>query len=484
MPPAGRGARYEGVASSESADDSEDLQLEETRGFLPPVMVAQPHPGPGGDGGGQAAAPAAYPFCRSRRSVMAALMCGVWFISYCDRTSVSMAIVEMEKEFGWSESADGVVLAAFFAGYTCTQVLGGFASVWYGGKAVLAVAVGSWSLWTVLTPAATYLGLPALVCCRVLLGAGEGVALPALHHIAARWAPPAERSRFVGLSSSGQYLGTAATLLMGPVVQLWWPAVFLVFGCLGLVWLGFWLPHAADSPAKSRRISAAERAYIERSLPPPLPPGAEVADEKIPWRRVLTEPACLAIYADHFAHNWSGYVGLMWLPKYLVDGLGVSLEQSGIMLLLPFLLPFLGCNLGAVLADHLLAKGWRLVRVRRTMELISSSAICICLGYFVVVKEPSPTVFVVLFSCSQFFASFCLSSYWSNILDIAPRYAAAVVGVSNTIASLPGVFGNLIAGLILETSGSFQLVFAVSFGVQALGCLIYCCYCRGDVVLK
>ena len=149
----------------------------------------------------------------------------------------------------------------------------------------------------------------------------------------------------------------------------------------------------------------------------------------------------------------------MWLPKYLVDELGVTLEQSGLMLLLPFLLPFLGCNLGSMLADSLLARGWALGRcvmksisefpcshevdrrpadqvsrcflrfqmkqnlrckrrVRKTMELISSTAICLCVGYFVVVKEPSPAVFTVLFSCSQFFGSFCLSSYSANILDV------------------------------------------------------------------
>eukprot|EP01050_Picozoa_sp_SAG11_P016003 SAG11_NODE_2130_length_3778_cov_2.150584_4_plen_71_part_00 len=55
-----------------------------------------------------------------------------------------------------------------------------------------------------LTPVAARLGLPALVGCRALLGLGEGVALPALHHITARWSPPAERSRFVALTTSGQ----------------------------------------------------------------------------------------------------------------------------------------------------------------------------------------------------------------------------------------------------------------------------------------
>jgi hypothetical protein len=70
------------------------------------------------------------------------------------------------------------------------------------------------------------------------------------------------------------------------------------------------------------------------------------------------------------------------------------------------------------------------------------------------------------------------------VLQVSPRYAAVVVGVSNTIASLPGVFGNLIAGVVLQLTGSWQIVFAISVGVQAAGCFFYCGWARGDVVVK
>jgi MFS family permease len=182
---------------------------------------------------------------------------------------------------------------------TCTQVLGGYLATRYGGKPVLIFAVFNWSLWTTLTPLAAQYGLPALIACRVFLGFGEGVSMPSLHHVTARWAPAHERSRFVTLCSSGQYLGTLLTLSCAPLVTWWWPSIFVLFGGVGFVWLAAWVWHGASSPADHPSITAAERDYIEQHLPP-LPPV-----EKLPWRRFFTEPACIAIYTLHVAHNWS-----------------------------------------------------------------------------------------------------------------------------------------------------------------------------------
>jgi ACS family sodium-dependent inorganic phosphate cotransporter len=194
-----------------------------------------------------------------------------------------------------------------------------------------------WSVFTILTPLAAQYGITALVLCRLFLGMGEGVSLPTLHHITARWAPANERSRFVTACSSGQFCGTAVTLLCAPLVPIWWPSIFILFGALGFVWLGLWMRHAASTPAEHPRIWSAEREYIEKGLPP-LPPV-----ETIPWRRLFTEPACIAIYIVHVSHNWSSYFGLMWLPKYLVDVVHIPLESSGLVLLLPYVMPFLGC---------------------------------------------------------------------------------------------------------------------------------------------
>ena len=50
------------------------------------------------------------------RWVTALMACMMWLCTYADRTNISLAIVEMESEFGWSAASDGVVLSSFFVG--------------------------------------------------------------------------------------------------------------------------------------------------------------------------------------------------------------------------------------------------------------------------------------------------------------------------------------------------------------------------------
>ncbi len=67
------------------------------------------------------------------------------------------------------------------------------------------------------------------------LGVGEGVNFPAIHSLAARWAPARERSRALALNYTGIFLGTIAALLGSPplILRYGWPAVFYISGALG-----------------------------------------------------------------------------------------------------------------------------------------------------------------------------------------------------------------------------------------------------------
>ena len=48
------------------------------------------------------------------------------FVCYMDRVNLSVAIIPMTEELGWSPETQGTVLASFFVGYLFTQILGGW----------------------------------------------------------------------------------------------------------------------------------------------------------------------------------------------------------------------------------------------------------------------------------------------------------------------------------------------------------------------
>src|SRR6188474_3457180 len=113
---------------------------------------------------------------RPRRTVLVALCFAAVFICYVDRVNISLAIVAMTREFGWSKTTSGFVMSSFFLGYLVTQVPGG----------LLAGGLLFWSLFTALTPPAAYAGFAVLIGTRVLMGMGEGVTFPSIYALFAR----------------------------------------------------------------------------------------------------------------------------------------------------------------------------------------------------------------------------------------------------------------------------------------------------------
>ncbi|MBK7832540.1 MAG: MFS transporter [Gemmatimonadetes bacterium] len=164
------------------------------------------------------------------------------FISYIDRTNISVAAIAMQEEFKWSETTKGFVLSSFFVGYILLQVVSAGLANKYGGKLLLGVAVIWWSAFTMLTPVAASLGLATLIASRIALGLGEAAVFPACINMVGRWVPAAQRSRAVALFSSGLSIGTVFSLpVTGWLVREYgWPVPFYAFGLVGLVWAVAW----------------------------------------------------------------------------------------------------------------------------------------------------------------------------------------------------------------------------------------------------
>ena len=116
------------------------------------------------------------------------------FVCYIDRVNISVAIIPMADELGWSLTTQGFVLSSFYIGYLLMQIGGGVLSDRYGGKVVLGLGVLIWSLFTILTPPAAFAGLALLIVMRIGMGLGEAVTFPSIYSLYSRWVPLQERA--------------------------------------------------------------------------------------------------------------------------------------------------------------------------------------------------------------------------------------------------------------------------------------------------
>ncbi|CAN6559444.1 unnamed protein product [Malus baccata var. baccata] len=154
--------------------------------------------------------------------------CLLWlWLCNADRIVMSVAIVPLSLSNGLSRSFAGIVQSSFLWGYLVSPIAGGTLVDYYAA--------------TFLTPWAVENSLWALLAMRALLGIAEGVALPCMNNMVARWFPQTERSRAVGLAMAGYQLGSAVGLMLSPILMsqggIFGP--FVIFGLSGFLWVKF-----------------------------------------------------------------------------------------------------------------------------------------------------------------------------------------------------------------------------------------------------
>jgi ACS family sodium-dependent inorganic phosphate cotransporter len=395
------------------------------------------------------------------------------FIAYTDRVNISVAAVAMREQLGWTQTTKGFVLSAFFVGYMLFMIVSGWLSYRYGGKRVLAAAVIIWSAFTLLTPWAATHSTAILIAVRIGLGVGEAAVLPAAFELLGRWAPPHERTRavtrFLSGIPCGQVLGFIGT---GWIVARWgWPMAFYVFGALGLVWVVFWLPKVTDDPTADPHISPQELRVLR---------GPRVATDEwrtIPWRRYLTALPVWAIFVAHFCNNWALYLLISWLPSYFREALGLSISNASLFAAAPWLATFVTANLTAMAADKAIASGVSVILVRRVS--IGTALVGIAVFLMLARDVHSPTTALSLVCAATGCLGLGMAGFLPNWLDIAPRHSAVLVGISNTIATIPGIAGVAITGWLVDTTGTYSSAFLLTAVVCVGGAMFYLLFGSG-----
>ena len=132
-----------------------------------------------------------------------------------------------------------------------------------------------------------------------------------------------------------------------------------------------------DSAART----STELDHIEANAP------ADGIGESPPVIFFLKSKAVWAIVVAHFCNNWTLYVILSWLPKYVNDGLGVPFAAIGLIAMLPHITSFLCLNIMGNIADRLIEKGWSVTFVRKLMQTIAFGGLAICLLLITQVEE-------------------------------------------------------------------------------------------------
>ncbi|CAL8357005.1 unnamed protein product [Lota lota] len=427
------------------------------------------------------------------------ILSGLGFcISFGIRCNLGVAIVEMvnnntvyingtavlqKAQFNWDPETVGLIHGSFFWGYIVTQIPGGFISNKLAANRVFGAAIFLTSILNMFIPSAARVHYGCVLFVRILQGLVEGVTYPACHGMWAKWAPPLERSRLATTSFCGSYAGAVIAMpLAGILVQyVGWPSVFYIYGVFGIIWYAFWLLLAYGSPADHPTISDEERLYIEDAIGERVNQLSVTEKFKTPWRRFFTSMPVYAIIVANFCRSWTFYLLLISQPAYFEEVFGFPISKVGILSAVPHMVMTIVVPIGGQLADFL--------RSNKIMSTTNVRKIMNCGGFgmeatllLVVGFSHTRGVAITFLVLAVGFSGFAISGFNVNHLDIAPRYASILMGISNGVGTLSGMVCPLIVGALTKnkTRLEWQHVFMIASMVHYTGVIFYAIFASGE----
>ncbi|MCQ6264763.1 MFS transporter [Fictibacillus sp. WQ 8-8] len=389
-------------------------------------------------------------------------------INYLDRANLSIAAPEMMKELGLTATDIGLLGTVFSWSYALMQLPSGWLIDRFGTKRVYTIALIWWSGATMLTGAVHKMS--TFIMARVLLGVGEAPCFPTMAKITSYWFPKKERGLATGIWDSSSKWGPAIAppLLVFLMVTFGWRALFYITGAIGIVFaIGFFIFY--KNPDKSRKLSEMELEYIQSEGA-----GSEhsIQTSKIKWGELFKYRSVWGMILGFFCTIWIWNIFLVFLPLFLTNVHHVSLKELGIYAGIPWLGGIFGNIFGGYLTKKLVDKEVTSpIKAKRALISISaiSAAIVVCAVPFVTGLAMTLT----LLTLALCFISAMTGSAWALAGDIAPPSMVASVGaIQNFGGYFGGAFSPVIAGMIVDATGSYSLAF-ISGGLIA-GCAALC----------
>ncbi|MEO3934528.1 MFS transporter [Micrococcaceae bacterium Sec7.4] len=411
------------------------------------------------------------PRTRSRRRWMIIWLAFIGLsINYLDRSSLSVALPFMGKDFQLSATQQGMIFAAFFWAYDFCQLAAGWYVDKVGPRKSFSLAAVWWSVFTIMT--AVSQNFWSLFAARFLLGVGESPAPSTAAKVVAVWFPVRERALATSIWDSGSRVGAVIAL---PIITLIvaftsWHAVFIIIGVAGLIWAAVWWK-SYRSPEEHPGANAEELAYIREG-------GArsEASDNegaaKLPWRALFKYRTILSMMFGFFCLNSAIYFFITFFPSYLVKERGFDLLKLGVFGAIPGICAVAFGWSAGYLADRAVQRGASVTRVRKAA--ISGGLIG---GSVIMFAAVVPEAWMALALLSLAYSSLTVAAtgIWSLPADVAPssRHVGSIGGLQNFASNLAGIFTPILIGVLVDQTGSFVAPLAVIGIISLVGAANY-----------
>ena len=366
-------------------------------------------------------------------------------ISYIDRSAIGLTLPSISKDFALAPTQMGVVISAFFIGYSIMQLPGGWMADKFGSKSVILIALTLWSIFTFTTGHAS--SLAGLLFLRFVFGLCEGPYAGACYRGIAEYFPRELRPAFATGVLSSNYIGSAiAPIIIVPLI-LWfgWRGMFQALGCIGFVYVFFYAFFVKQvKPAEEEKAGAKKGSKKEYFL--------KLLHFSIIWKLVVCAFCISCINKGLDA----------WMPTYLIAERGINLKAVGYVTPIPFMASFLSTAVC----------GWIMNKYFDRVEQYMIGICAVMTAVFLYLMYNAETLFwVVVFQCGVYFFKACiLGSAVAIVLKIVTgNIAGSATMIVNMGGQVAGFISPVVMGYLVSVfNGSFNAVFYYLIGAASV----------------
>ncbi|HVF95443.1 MAG TPA: MFS transporter [Sphingomonas sp.] len=389
------------------------------------------------------------------------VICGLLFaataINYVDRQMIGVLKPTISAELGWDELTYADVIFWFQAAYAIGYLSFGKIVDVLGARIGYSIAFVIWTLGHTLCGFAG--SAFQFSAARFVLGVGEAGNFPAGIKAVSEWFPARERAFATGVFNAGANIGAVITPLIVPVITIafGWRMAFIITGAVSLIWLVAWIA-IYRRPREQPKLGAAELAYIESDPADPV--------EKIGWLKLLSYRETWAYALGKFLIDPIWWLFLFWTPDFLAKTYNLDLKSFGPPLVAIYLISDFGSVAGGWSSSRLMKRGYS-ANFARKMTMLACAFLVMPIFFAQYVDNLWLAVLIVGLATAahQAFSA----NLYTIPSDMFPRAAVgSVVGIGGTVGAIGGMMMAKFTGYILQTTGSYTLIFAVAGSVYLI----------------
>jgi sugar phosphate permease len=382
-------------------------------------------------------------------------------LAFLDRVNYGFGVAGgMARELGMSDQHSALASASFFLGYLLLQIP---AASYAANRSAKRIVFWALLLWGGLSTSVGLISsVPLLILSRFLLGAAEGVVMPAMLVYLTHWFTRAERSR----ANTFLILGNPVTLLWasaisGYLIQSWgWRAMFIAEGIPSIIWAFIWLAVAQDHPRQAWWISGREAEELEQAL--------DAEQQNLSplkhYSAAFADTRVLLLGAQLFFWSVGLYGLVLWLPQILSGASKLGIGTIGLLSAAPYLCGVILMVVNAHQSDRSLR------RSGFVWPYLLAAAVAFGLSYVFGMERLWLAYSCLVVAGGCVFAGY--GPFFAIVPEIVPRSAAGQsMALINACGAVGGFSGTYLVGWLNAVTGgpgvSF-LVLAGSLGAAAL----------------